>query len=581
MTVRLIALMSVVLLLSLGAFGLVINHYQDQLMAEVARTASEAGRAALRTLDLEEHGSDVKVLAGPSARMAWYGGPEKRLAPSPEPAVIEATLKAAGIESEVETTAIDTTVETKRYTDSSGNVRVVRKLTTGTEMPPGADAEATNGVIFVQHVTADIPAEAYVLDCEQESLAADERDETPCQATFGNQTNQFVIRIEDVRAEGDPSHGLVMTVPRFLASPPATGDETVEIIEEGELQLSASAGDLVDELRLPLGTGDYGELFKSIRDRSLFVFLGVLVVGTVLSAGVASRFTRPIRRLDAGIRRLSGGDLEVQVDVQGKDEIARLGRAFNTMTRSLRANRQRSKDLMRREKLSALGRLAAGVAHDVRNPLHSIGLTLQHLSESCRPEDDRRAADFDRSLEIIRGEMRRMDRLVGNFLQFARSDRRERRAVDLRELLRTIARLVKKEAEWRKVEVEMAIDEEAPAVMADAEAIRSSILNLVLNSFEAMPEGGRLGLTLRVEGDRVVVEVTDTGAGIAEEDQDRVFEFAYTTRESGHGLGLAMVHQCVVEEHGGDVDLQSNSGDGTRVRLALPVGDGEPSTEGV
>jgi len=285
MTVRLVALMSVVLLLSLGAFGLLINHYQDQLMAEVARTASEAGRAALRTLDLEEYGPGVQVLTGSSANMAWYGGPGESLAPGPEPAMIEATLEAAKIESEV---------ETKRYTDASGNVRVVRRLTTGTGELAGADPEKTSGMIYVQHVTADIPAEAYLLDCEQEGVVAGEQDETPCQATFGNQTNQFVIRIEDVRAEGDPSHGLVMTVPRFTATSPATEGETIEIIEEGDLQVSAAAAGLVDELRLPLGTGDYGELFKSIRDRSLFVFLGVLAVGTVLSAGVASRFTRPI-----------------------------------------------------------------------------------------------------------------------------------------------------------------------------------------------------------------------------------------------------------------------------------------------
>jgi signal transduction histidine kinase len=116
-------------------------------------------------------------------------------------------------------------------------------------------------------------------------------------------------------------------------------------------------------------------------------------------------------------------------------------------------------------------------------------------------------------------------------------------------------------------------------VLGDGEAIRSSILNLVLNSFEAMPAGGKLTLSLRTEGDEVVVEVADTGSGIPAADQEKVFEFAYTTRDGGHGLGLAMVHQCIVEEHGGRVDLQSSQGAGTRVRLALPIGNGDSEQE--
>jgi len=116
-----------------------------------------------------------------------------------------------------------------------------------------------------------------------------------------------------------------------------------------------------------------------------------------------------------------------------------------------------------------------------------------------------------------------------------------------------------------------------PTVKVDAEAIRSALLNLILNSFEAMPEGGELTLKLHTEKDEVVLEVADTGEGIPQEEQEHVFDFAYTTRETGSGLGLAMVHHCVVEEHAGSISLESRPGKGTRVRLALPTRNGEPA----
>jgi signal transduction histidine kinase len=305
------------------------------------------------------------------------------------------------------------------------------------------------------------------------------------------------------------------------------------------------------------------------------MFLGVFLVGSVLSASLAARFTRPVRRLDAGIRRLGEGELEVEVDVNGGGEMGRLGRAFNEMARRLRLNRERERELTRREKLSSLGRLASGVAHDVRNPLHSIGLTLQHLQETGRPADPGRAEEFDRSLAIIREEIGRLDRLVDNFLRFARSSPRPREELDLALLLRETVRLVEKQAERLEIRLEVVVEGEPRRVLADAEAIRSALLNLVLNGFEAMPRGGTLTLSLREAGGEVQVEVADTGEGIAEEDREKVFDFAYTTRDGGHGLGLAMVHQAVVEGHGGRVSLESAPGEGTRVLLAFPPEAGE------
>jgi signal transduction histidine kinase len=543
MTLRLVAVMSVVLLLSLAAFGLMINHYQDQVMEEVARTASEVGRATLRSLEARSQGMVFETIqeVGTEEWISWQ--------PDTNPP------EAGGDEA------------------SGGTVDVHVRRLGSTEHAGVIHGLITSGVVPVDVVHGDRETAMVTIVCESEGESPRPED---CVVREGETVldlhNNYFVDIEGVRAESDPSEGMVLRIKTFR---PESRTGEVQLVRE-DIRFSGDAPVVVfkrhEDIRLPIPVQEYDSLFASVRSRSLWLFLGVFVVGTALSAGLASRFTRPIRRLDAGIRRLSAGDLEVQVPTRGKDEIARLGTAFNDMTRSLRANRQRSREMVRREKHSALGRLAAGVAHDIRNPLHSIGLTLQHLRETCRPEAEEPAEEFDRSLDIIRGEIRRLDQLVGNFLRFAKSEARERHEVDLRKLLTETARLVRKEAEWRRVEVVLDLDESAPTIEADGEAIRSSILNLVLNSFEAMPDGGRLHLSLRTGSGEAVLEVADTGEGIPQQDQDRVFDFAYTTKDGGNGLGLAMVYQCIVEDHGGHVSLKSEPAGGTRVRMTLPLG---------
>jgi signal transduction histidine kinase len=544
MTLRLVALMSAVLLLTLAALGLLVSHYQERLMEEVQATASDVGRTALRTLE-------------------WTGDPgrfahSRRRAPAPQddaaaeagdspgpPDVFVARIEAGVAASRVRH-VITTSTEDETFT-------VTERLV----YPDGAFPSVLPGEGLEEGFRA----------CLEERLG-------PAAAT----RQRFLVNVEKVRAETDPLGGLVLKIPN---QPAVEGTATAGAEEAGEagMRVDSAASlphvavSLQDEIRLPI-RGNYPELFARLRNRSLFLFVGVFLVGMVLSTAVASRFTRPIRKLDVAIRRLSEGDLDVAVDERGKGEIGRLARAFNETARKLRANRDREREMVRREKLSALGRLAAGVAHDVRNPLHSIGLTLQHLSETSRPASGGERQEFDRALDVIRGEIRRLDRLVGNFLQFARSERREREPVNLAELLEDTERLVQKEAERRGVRIRLDIPPSPPPVRADEEAIRSAVLNLVLNALEAMPDGGTLGLALSRSPGEVTLEVSDTGQGIPEEDRERVFEFAYSTRDGGNGLGLAMVHHTVVEEHGGHIALDSRPGEGTRVRLTLPA-DGE------
>ena len=655
MTQRLVALMSVVLLLSLAAFGLLMNAYQERVMDEVARTASEVGRATLNSFQqpvwvVERDGAAAGLPAGlPDFELQQAAGLEGTNVESHVILIERIDTDAAFFQSgnafQFETTSgcdqADSAQACAALEALHGKLRArgerpssIRR--SGEDPAPGiaqifltsdavhvtgdpnegltlriptlrtskrADGSVTVDLqVGTHHGLHDAPPEPGSVVENVEHNADGTETHTRSWTTRSKSGTPVEVQVREMRRTTEAGEEArvdsfrtewrteTATVPRTDRAPAADSDAT-GVMGPGELEaMRASAGSAVpgasdvmvakrQDIELPIPLNDYQELFASMRNRSLMVFLGVFVVGTVLSAGLASRFTRPIRRLDAGIHRISAGDLDVEVPVEGKGEIARLGRAFNEMTARLRAGRERSREMVRQEKLSALGGLAAGVAHDVRNPLHSISLTLEHLRETCRPDEAGRSAQFDEAVDIIRGEVRRLDGLVTNFLRFARNERRPRQPVDLAALLQETAQLIHKEAEWRKVDVRADINVAAPSVLADGEAIRSSVLNLILNAFEAMPQGGTLRLGMGVEDRYVRVEVADDGRGIPEADRERVFDFAYTTRERGSGLGLAMVHQHIVEEHGGRIALESEVGQGTTVLLYLPIHGNQPAED--
>lgn len=530
MTLKLIALMSVTLFCCLAAFGLLLSRSEDAIMEEVERTVSEAGKQTVAAFARKElrfvsggdpaseftvavRGAGSKEAAGELAAGAWTAAP----------------------------TAIDACDCPIHRTTSKPSKMVMIKLE-GSATPPLGFPE---------------PGELL------ERVRANHGGELP--------ENAFYMTASTVLTEvGD--HEIRARIPMFRFATDEPEGEDLEGLHEFEVEFERASALADEEVVLSLPTRDYATLFDKVRERMMFLFLGVFALGTVLSAGLARRFTRPIRQLDEGLRRVSDGDLETRVDVRGGDEVARLGVGFNDMTRRLRVGRERARELTRQEKLSALGRLAAGVAHDIRNPLHSINLSLQHMRETCAPDDDAKRTEFARSLDLIRNEIHRLDGLVGNFLRFAKSERRERRPVDLEDLSRETAQLVRKEAEQRGVRIEVDATPGTAPLEADVEALRSALLNLVLNALEALEDGGAVTIRTREEAGAAVIEVVDTGPGISPSEQERVFEFGYTTREGGHGLGLAMVHQIVVEEHGGRVTLQSEPGAGTTFRLELPRG---------
>ena len=217
-------------------------------------------------------------------------------------------------------------------------------------------------------------------------------------------------------------------------------------------------------------------------------------------------------------------------------------------------------------KLAALGRLTSGVAHEVKNPLNAMMIHLELVKEQL----DRTPDAARQSLDVIAGEVRRLDRVVQDFLRFIRPRELDLKAVDLGALLTSTATLL--EAEWAPAGVRFALslDAATPLLTADEELLRQAFLNIVINACQAMPDGGTVTLATAWRGDVVIVRVTDEGVGIAPEALDEIFKLYYTTKPAGSGVGLSLVFRTI-QLHDGTVSVASEPGRGTTVTVELPV----------
>ncbi|HEY7654225.1 MAG TPA: ATP-binding protein [Methylomirabilota bacterium] len=218
-------------------------------------------------------------------------------------------------------------------------------------------------------------------------------------------------------------------------------------------------------------------------------------------------------------------------------------------------------------KLAALGRLTSGVAHEVKNPLNAMMIHVELLKE--RLEDA--GPDVKQSLEVIGGEIRRLDRVVQGFLKFMRPQELTLKPVDLNAVLQSVGALLEAESQSHGVRFVLDLDAGLPAVSADEELLRQAFINILQNAAQAMPQGGAVRIRTRAEGlDWVRVVVTDQGVGIAAEDLDKIFKLYYTSKPGGSGIGLSVVYR-ILQLHDGTVEVKSQPGRGTAMIVRLPV----------
>jgi signal transduction histidine kinase len=304
----------------------------------------------------------------------------------------------------------------------------------------------------------------------------------------------------------------------------------------------------------------------------------LLLLGTTLVTGLfVWRFTRPIKDLSVAARRIASGDFDVRVQTNRRDEMGALATAFNEMTARLKRARELEAQLHQVEKAAVVGRLAAAIAHEIRNPLNYINLTLDHLRSSFAPEDQDKRETFERLAGQLKSEVARINRHITDFLKYSRPSALELQPLDLRVQAEDALRVISGQASEHGIETTVKEEGKVPLVVADKDSLRSVFTNLLINGVEAIDGGGgSVEIKLSAESvNRARVEITDTGRGIAPEDISKIFEPYYSTKETGTGLGLAIVKKAI-DDHDGSISVSSKEGSGTTFTIILPT---EPKEE--
>jgi two-component system nitrogen regulation sensor histidine kinase NtrY len=294
-----------------------------------------------------------------------------------------------------------------------------------------------------------------------------------------------------------------------------------------------------------------------------------LLVGLFFSLWVSARITRPVQELVEGAREVAAGRWETRIDVRSADEIGQLGIGFNDMTRTLATQRER---LLQTERVAAWRELARRLAHELRNPLFPLQITVENLQRARQLDPKQFLEVFNESIATLKAELTNLNTIVGRFSDFSKMPAPVFARVDVNEALRNIIRLFEPQFNIvgkPTITPEYFLTEPLPEIDADAVLLHRAFQNLVLNALDAMPSGGTLTLRTSEHGGTLRIEVADTGSGLTKEECARLFTPYYTTKHQGTGLGLAVV-QSVISDHHGTISVSSEEGRGTTFRIELP-----------
>jgi len=313
----------------------------------------------------------------------------------------------------------------------------------------------------------------------------------------------------------------------------------------------------------------YVELKRRIRASALLAGGGGILLAILFSSWAASRMTRPVVQLAGAAQEVAAGNWDTRVEVSGSDEVGQLADSFNRMTTELLAQKER---LVQTERVAAWRELARRLAHELKNPLFPLQLTVENLVRARSQSPQQFDEIFQESSSTLLAEISNLKTIIGRFSEFSKMPRPQFQPVQVNEIARGVMKLYEAQLQApgrAPIASRLELDNHVRTIAADSDLVHRALSNLVLNAMDAMPNGGTLTLTTRRDDGRVMIEIADTGTGMTREECERIFTPYYTSKQHGTGLGLAIV-QSVVSDHGGRISVKSEPARGTTFVIELP-----------
>jgi signal transduction histidine kinase len=353
-------------------------------------------------------------------------------------------------------------------------------------------------------------------------------------------------------------------------------DRRQDSLNATAIPLSNRTGDVMAVLIVAISRAGMVEAQQHIRASAYGVAAGGIFLAIVFSLWVAARVSRPIEELARAAEEVASGNWDAQVPSRGRDEVSVLARSFNHMTEQLSSQRER---LIQSERVAAWRELARRLAHELKNPLFPLQLTVENLVRARALPAEEFDEIFRESTATLGAEIANLKAIIGRFSDFSKMPRPELECMDGGEAMRRVYALYATAnqggatqggpAQGAAIRFELDVSPAPMPIHADPELLHRALSNLVLNAIDALPEGGRLKLSARPNGESVELCVADTGEGLTPEECERLFTPYYTTKQHGTGLGLAIV-QSVVADHAGTIAVEGTPGGGATFIITLP-----------
>jgi two-component system nitrogen regulation sensor histidine kinase NtrY len=323
-------------------------------------------------------------------------------------------------------------------------------------------------------------------------------------------------------------------------------------------------------LTVAISRGGMVEAEQHIRAIAYGIAAGGILLAVAFSLWIAARVSRPIEELARAAEEVAGGNWDARVPERGHDEVSVLAHSFNHMTSQLASQRER---LVQSERVAAWRELARRLAHELKNPLFPLQLTVENLVRARELPEAEFDEVFRESATTLGMEIANLKTIIGRFSDFSKMPRPELERVDAKDLMARVHSLYANTGSGdAKIRFEVDTADVPMPLMVDPELMHRALSNLVLNAMDAMPDGGKLTLSAQANSEMVELRVSDTGEGLTPEECERLFTPYYTTKQHGTGLGLAIV-QSVVADHAGTIAVESSAGGGAAFIITLPKAD--------